>query len=125
MKMDKIKSEIISLFTTWNNALATGDPSQVVTLYERDAILLPTVSNKVRHNHSEIEDYFVNFLSKGPQGKIDESNVRVFDQLAINSGVYTFTFKDGATVQARYTFVYRWNDNQWLITEHHSSQMPE
>ena len=123
--MDKIKSEIISLFTTWNNALATGDPSQVVTLYERDAILLPTVSNKVRHNHSEIEDYFVNFLSKGPQGKIDESNVRVFDQLAINSGVYTFTFKDGATVQARYTFVYRWNDNQWLITEHHSSQMPE
>ena len=123
--MDKIKSEIISLFTTWNNALATGDPSQVVTLYERDAILLPTVSNKVRHNHSEIEDYFVNFLSKGPQGKIDESNVRVFDQLAINSGVYTFTFNDGATVQARYTFVYRWNDNQWLITEHHSSQMPE
>ena len=123
--MDKIKSEIISLFTTWNNALATGDPGQVVTLYERDAILLPTVSNKVRHNHSEIEDYFVNFLSKGPQGKIDESNVRVFDQLAINSGVYTFTFKDGATVQARYTFVYRWNDNQWLITEHHSSQMPE
>ena len=123
--MDKIKSEIISLFTTWNNALATGDPSQVVTLYERDAILLPTVSNKVRHNHSEIEDYFVNFLSKGPQGKIDESNVRVFHQLAINSGVYTFTFNDGATVQARYTFVYRWNGDQWLITEHHSSQMPE
>ena len=125
MKMNKIKSEIISLFTTWNNALASGDPSQVVTLYERDAILLPTVSNKVRHNHSEIEDYFVNFLSKGPQGKIDESNVRVFDQLAINSGVYTFTFNDGTTVQARYTFVYRWNGDQWLITEHHSSQMPE
>ena len=125
MKMDKIKSEIISLFTTWNNALATGDPSQVVTLYERDAILLPTVSNKVRHNHSEIEDYFVHFLSKGPQGEIDESNVRIFNKLAINSGIYTFTFNDGSSVQARYTFVYRWNGDRWMIIEHHSSQMPE
>ena len=123
--MKNIKDEIASLFNTWNDALATGEPSQVVALYEKDAILLPTVSNQVRHNHSEIKDYFVNFLSKRPQGKINESNVRTFDQLAINSGVYTFTFDDGATVQARYTFVYRWNGNQWLIVEHHSSQMPE
>lgn len=123
--MDNTKTQITALFNTWNDALATGEPSQVVALYEKEAILLPTVSNQVRHNHSEIEDYFVNFLSKGPQGKIDESNVRIFDQLAINSGVYTFTFNDGASVQARYTFVYRWNGDQWLITEHHSSQMPE
>ena len=123
--MDNIKNQIASLFNTWNDALATGEPSQVVALYEKEAILLPTVSNQVRHNHSEIEDYFVNFLSKGPQGQIDESNVRIFDQLAINSGVYTFTFSDGASVQARYTFVYRWNGDRWLIVEHHSSQMPE
>ena len=123
--MDNTKTQIAALFNTWNDALATGEPSQVAALYEKEAILLPTVSSQVRHNHSEIEDYFVNFLSKGPQGQIDESNVRIFDQLAINSGVYTFTFNDGATVQARYTFVYRWNGDQWLITEHHSSQMPE
>ena len=123
--MDNTKTQIAALFNTWNDALATGESSQVAALYEKEAILLPTVSNQVRHNHSEIEDYFVNFLSKGPQGQIDESNVRIFDQLAINSGVYTFTFNDGATVQARYTFVYRWNGDQWLITEHHSSQMPE
>ena len=123
--MDNIKNQIASLFNTWNDALATGEPSQVVALYEKEAILLPTVSNQVRHNHSEIENYFVNFLSKGPQGQIDESNVRIFDELAINSGVYTFTFSDGASVQARYTFVYRWNGDRWLIVEHHSSQMPE
>ncbi len=123
--MDTNKDKIASLFNTWNAALKTGDPSKVASLYEKDAILLPTVSNKVRHNCSEIEDYFVNFLSKAPQGNIDESNVRIFDQLAINSGVYTFTFKDGTTVQARFTFVYCWNGNQWMIVEHHSSQMPE
>ena len=118
-------SEIGSLFNDWNDALQTGDPKQVASLYESDGILLPTVSNQVRHNHAEIEDYFVHFLAKGPKGVIDESNVRVFGRFAINSGIYTFSFNDKTTVQARYTFVYRFNGKQWKIIEHHSSQMPE
>ena len=117
--------EIESLFDKWNSALQTGEAKNVVALYENDAILLPTVSNKVRHNHKEIEDYFVDFLNRKPNGKIDESNVRIFDQLAINSGVYTFTFNETEVVQARFTFVYRWNREHWKIVEHHSSQMPE
>jgi uncharacterized protein (TIGR02246 family) len=119
------KSEITALFEQWNSALKTGDPKQVAALYAADAILLPTVSNQVRHNHAEIEDYFVHFLAKGPQGKIDESNVRIFGELAINSGVYSFTFRDGMTVQARFTYVYRWDGQRWSIIEHHSSAMPE
>ena len=77
------KSVIIGLFEEWNSALQTGEPKQVASLYETNAILLPTVSNKVRHNHEEIEDYFVHFLAKGPQGKIDEANVRTFGSIAI------------------------------------------
>ena len=119
------KNDITVLFEQWNSALQTGDPKQVAALYATDAILLPTVSNQVRHNHAEIEDYFVHFLAKGPKGVIDESNVRIFGDLSINSGVYTFSFNDGASVQARYTFVYRWNGQRWLIVEHHSSAMPE
>lgn len=120
------ENDITALFEEWNSALQTGDPKTVAALYdENDGILLPTVSNKVRHNRAEIEDYFVHFLAKGPAGKIDEANVRIFDQIAINSGVYTFTFSDGAVVPARFTFVYRWNGERWMILEHHSSQMPE
>lgn len=119
------KHEITSLFDEWNSALQTGEPKKVAALYETNAILLPTVSNKVRHNHEEIEDYFVHFLAKGPMGKIDEANVRTFGEIAINSGIYTFTFKDGTSVQARFTFVYRWNGERWMIVEHHSSAMPE
>ena len=118
-------NEILALFDEWNNALQTGDPKAVVALYETNGVLLPTISNQVRHNHAEIEDYFVGFVAKGPVGKIDEANIRTFGDVAINSGVYTFTFADGAVVPARYTFVYRWNGQRWLIVEHHSSQMPE
>lgn len=119
------ENEIVALFDEWNSALQTGNPKNVVALYESDAILLPTISNKVRHNDDEREDYFIDFLAREPQGKIDESNVRIFDQLAIHSGVYTFKFKDGSVVPARFSFVYRWNGKRWMIVEHHSSQMPE
>jgi uncharacterized protein (TIGR02246 family) len=118
-------NEITALFDEWNNALKTLDPKKVAALYEPNGILLPTVSNKVRHNQEEIEDYFVHFLTKEPVGKIDESNVRIFGEIAINSGIYTFTLKDGSVVPARFTFVYRWNGERWMIAEHHSSQMPE
>ena len=98
----------------------------MTALYAENAILLPTVSNRVRHNHAEIRDYFVSFLAKQPQGVIDEANVRFLaDDLVINSGVYTFTFGNGDQVSARFTYLYRHVDNEWRIIEHHSSAMPE
>ena len=118
-------SHIAALFEEWNTALQTGEPKNVTALYESNAILLPTISNQVRHNHEEIEDYFIHFLAKGPKGVITESNIRTFGNVAINSGIYTFTFSDGDSVQARFTYVYRWNGQRWLIVEHHSSALPE
>jgi uncharacterized protein (TIGR02246 family) len=121
-----IKKQVLRLFEQWNAALATGDPDAVTELYAEDAILLPTVSNKVRHNHEEIRDYFVSFLARQPQGVIDEANVRILsDDLALNSGVYTFSFGDGSQVSARFTYLYRRINGKWKIAEHHSSAMPE
>ena len=120
------KQDIVQLFTNWNAALQTGDPDKVTALYATDAILLPTVSNQVRHNHAEIRDYFVNFLSKQPKGVIDEANTRhLAEDLVSNAGVYTFTFGDGNSVTARFSYLYQQIDGDWKILEHHSSAMPE
>ncbi len=125
----KYKEKIAELFEEWNKAVESGDPDRVTSMYAFNGILLPTVSNKVRHNHEEIRDYFVHFLAKNPSGQIDESNIRVYNDIAINSGVYTFTFSpDGQepfSAQARFTYVYQWFGDHWLIVEHHSSLMPE
>lgn len=121
------KNEILDQFVKWNDALQTEDPGNVVACYAEDAILLPTVSAKVRHNHEEIRDYFVHFLSKKPNGRITEQNIRIYDNIAINSGLYTFSLAedDGHTdVPARFTFVYRKYEDGWLIIEHHSSILP-
>jgi len=120
-------SLIASLFDHWNAALQTANPDKVVACYAPDAILLPTVSAQVRHNHAEIRDYFVHFCAKSPQGRIDEANIRVFDDIAINSGRYTFELTDNGQrvdVAARFTFVYRKIEAEWLIIEHHSSVLP-
>jgi len=121
------KNEITDLFEMWNKALQTEDPANVVACYAADAILLPTVSAQVRHNHDEIRDYFVHFLAKKPRGRITEHNIRIYDNIAINSGLYTFSLEaDGvrADAAARFTFVYRKDEDGWLIIEHHSSILP-
>lgn len=121
-----LKDEIAGLFDVWNKAIQTQEPKEVSALYAPNAILLPTLSNMVRHTTEEREDYFEHFLAKGPSGVIDQSNIRTFGDLAIHSGIYTFTFSTtGASVQARFTFVYAWNGTKWQIMEHHSSLMPE
>lgn len=120
--------EVLSLFDDWNKALKTLDSSKVVELYADNAVLLPTLSNSVRHNHSEIQSYFESFLMKQPQGSIDESNIRIFSDVVIHSGIYTFEFKNADSerhVKCRFTFVYGLIDGSWKILEHHSSAMPE
>ena len=120
------EEHVIALFNDWNDALATGDPDVVTQMYADNAVLLPTVSNKVRHNDSEIRDYFVAFLAKKPQGVITESNARVLSNtLATNAGIYVFTFGDGAQVTARFNYTYELDKGAWKIIQHHSSAMPE
>lgn len=121
-------ADITALFDQWDRSLQTGDPHQVAELYASDAILVPTMSNQVRHSPAEIEDYFVRFLRLNPDGRVEEQNIQIFCDLAVNSGIYTFAVEqDGkpAEVKARFTFVYRWLGDRWLIIDHHSSGMPE
>jgi uncharacterized protein (TIGR02246 family) len=117
--------QIAALFDRWNASLATLDPDKVVANYASDAVLLPTVSNQPRTNPQEIRDYFVKFLKNNPQGSIDQRTIKIGCNVAQDVGTYTFRFKDGQTVHARYTYVYEWSKGSWLIAHHHSSAMPE
>ncbi|NJR52902.1 MAG: SgcJ/EcaC family oxidoreductase [Leptolyngbyaceae cyanobacterium CSU_1_3] len=122
------KTDIAALFEQWDQSLQTGNPSEVAKNYADDAILVPTVSNKLRHTQPEIEDYFQRFLSLKPDGRIKEQNIQIYCDVAVNSGIYTFAvIKDGqpSEVKARFTFVYRRLGDRWLIVDHHSSEMPE
>ncbi|MGC9540125.1 SgcJ/EcaC family oxidoreductase [Streptomyces sp. UG1] len=123
--------EIAGLFDDWNTALQTGDPDKVADLYASDAVLLPTLSNKVRADRAGIVDYFEHFLENKPVGTKVESHINVLDgNSAIDAGVYEFALTDPETgeksaTKARYTYEYEKRGGEWLIVNHHSSKMPE
>ena len=125
------KSQIAGLFDNWNRALQTGDSDKVADLYAKNAVLLPTVSNKVRTDRAEIVDYFDHFLQNKPVGTKVKTIVDVLDSnSAIDTGIYEFTLTDHDTgkksvVEARYTYTYEKIGGKWLIVNHHSSAMPE
>jgi uncharacterized protein (TIGR02246 family) len=123
------KARIAALFDRWNAAVETGDPEKVTALYAPDAVLLPTLSARIRTTHDEIADYFEGFLARNPSGTRLRSIIKVLDgRSAIDTGIYRFTFHnaDGTTesVDARYTFVYEKRDGKWWIINHHSSLLP-
>ena len=123
---------VLNAFTIWNAALATKDAAKVNALYMPQAVLLPTLSDDVRCTTRDRLDYFNFFLPKGPQGVINSYDIRrghsdltgAPDQVT-NSGVYTFTFDDGSTARARYSFSYIKVNRQFMIMHQHSSLMPE
>lgn len=123
------EQEIAILFDLWNAALQTGSPELVASLYATDAVLLPTVSNRVRTSRLQIADYFHHFLALQPRGTINQQFIRILGpDLALNAGVYTFDLvRDGKPEQvtARYDFLYKRVNGRWLIVDHHSSKMPE
>jgi uncharacterized protein (TIGR02246 family) len=115
---------VAQLFDQWNSALRSGDPDQVVALYSDDALLLPTLSSQPRNSPAGIRDYFKGFLAGEPQGHIDSRSIQLGCNEAMAAGTYSFRFADGHQVQARYTFVYVFNEGHWQIQHHHSSLMP-
>lgn len=131
---EESKTEVAATTQTWIDTVTSGKPTvvdDVVALYSPDAILWATVSEQKRDSAQELRDYFEVF-AKLPNLKAEgyKPVIRVYDNVAINSGYYTFTY-DGEggkkkVVPARYTFVYKkGNDGKWMIVEHHSSAIPK
>lgn len=120
------EDEVRGLFSLWNDALATLDADTVAMRYSGHPILLPTVSDIPRTNYSLIKDYFDHFLHNEPQGEIVDGKIDMGPGWAIDSGIYNFFFHaSGKSVEARYTFAYTYEDDEWKISHHHSSKMPE
>jgi len=125
---DITKDEVRALFSLWNNALATGDSRLVASRYavKSGAVLLPTVSDVPRDDFDSIKDYFDGFLLREPQGEIHSGDIRIGDGWAQDCGIYEFTMgATGDKVKGRYSFIYVYEGNQWKISHHHSSVMPE
>jgi uncharacterized protein (TIGR02246 family) len=123
------EKEIETLLNQWVQAMAHGSVEDVLELYSHDAVLHPTISPTISDTIEKRRDYFTLFKNQGKiKASIEETNIRVYEDMAISSGRYTFNFtKDGKTthVPARFSFTYLKTARGWKIVEHHSSSLPQ
>ena len=122
-------TEIKAAQNSWKEALESGNPDNVVKLYDKEGILWGTLSPVIRNNSDVIREYFVKFATL-ENIRVDFKNeeIRIFDDFAINTGYYDFSwFENGKKIliPSRYTFTYKKQNGKWLILDHHSSVIPE
>jgi uncharacterized protein (TIGR02246 family) len=123
------KEEVGTATRAWIEAMTSGDAERVVALYDPEAVLWGTRSPTLRDNPATVRDYFNGLRTVPPSYKVvlGEERIRVYGDIAINSGTYTFSEdRDGKSITrpARFSFVYRNRDGRWLIVDHHSSTVP-
>lgn len=110
----------------WAENIGKGNADVMVGLYADDAILHGTSSPVLRKGKALIREYFAP-IQPGvfEMFFLEPMNIRVFGDIAVNTGNYATRVGDNEPVPLRYSFVYRKSGDQWLIIDHHSSLMPD
>lgn len=126
---EKLKEIAKKNFSKWNSSLQTKNPKEVARLYSEDATFLPTLSNNFEKGVSGAETYFTHFLEKNPNGEVVDEEIQVVaPDCYIYSGMYNFEVgpnSERKIVEARFTFVYKKDEQgEWKIIHHHSSLKP-
>lgn len=124
--------EVLAAMDRWIGAVTSGlsdAADRTLALYAPEAVLWATFSPHIRTTPAQIRDYFAHFTTlSNLTASVTDPHVRVYGDVAVNSGGYTFTYeKEGKThtVSARYSFTYVKKPEGWMIVDHHSSLVPE
>jgi uncharacterized protein (TIGR02246 family) len=123
------EEQVNAQFARFNEGFQTRDPDVMTALFSENAVLLPTVSGRMRTDAAGIRDYFVSFLPNRPFGTITESETTLGCNIATRVGNWTVQLTNPTTgvtndVPARFSFIYTYEDGAWKIAHLHSSARP-
>lgn len=113
----------------WIETFNSRDAARIAALYAPDAVFWGTISPIIRITPEQILEYFAASASRRPTLRmtLGEQHVRVYGDIAFNSGYYTSRFvQDGREIvnPMRFSFAYRRIGDRWMIVNHHSSRIP-
>lgn len=125
--MSKTPGDVLEL---WMQAVNGGDVERLLGLYDRQAVLIPTFSNRLLNTPEKLREYFEML------GRREELSIALHErtliaqslpnELAVLSGIYNWRFAvDGELLnfEARFSYVMDLG-RQTPILHHHSSQIP-
>ncbi len=114
----------------WMQAVNNGNVENLLALYDTNAVLIPTFSNKLLNTPDKLRGYFEKLASR------DELSIRLHDKtlnvqpvqndIFVLGGIYNWRFLvDGQLLnfEARFSYIIDL-DRPSPILHHHSSQIP-
>ena len=121
--------DVTAATQAWVEAMNSHNKERVVALYDKEAVLWGTRSPTLRDDPTTVSEYFKILDTVPPSYKVavDEQRIRVYGDIAINSGRYTFSeVRDDKPVirPARFSIVFINRNGRWMIIDHHSSAVP-
>ena len=125
---DAVRREILEATDAWRAAYDSRDPARISAQYAKGAVFWGTTMESVATTPDAIAEYFKDAASR-PNARVvfTEQHVRVYGDVAFNSGAYTFKDnRDGKDTAnpSRYSMVFRRQAGMWVLVHHHSSRVP-
>ncbi len=86
------KEDVSAATQAWIDGMNSHNAERVVALYDPEAVLWGTRSSTLRDNPATVGDYFKILRTVPPTYNVvlGEQRIRVYGEIAINAGTYTF-----------------------------------
>ncbi len=118
------------ILNQWMQAVNNADIDGLLSLYDPEAVLIPTFSNRILNTPERLRDYFEKLGSR-PELSIalHEKTVviqELQDQVYALAGIYNWRFAvDGELLnfEARFSYLFDLSKPKPIV-HHHSSQIP-
>lgn len=118
------------ILTKWMDAVNNGDVEGLLAMYDEQAVLIPTFSNKLPNTPDKLREYFEKLGSReGLSIALHDKTLQVQpirDDLYALSGIYNWRFDvegEMLNFEARFSYVMDLSKPRPII-HHHSSQVP-
>jgi uncharacterized protein (TIGR02246 family) len=122
------EDDVAAVSREWAKAFAEHNVDRIVAFYSKDATVWGTNALSLRTTPEELRSFFQStFRIPNVRITFDDQTIRVFGNVAVVAGHYTFIAGSGNQEQstlARYSFTFLKEGERWLIIDHHSSPMP-
>lgn len=112
-----------ALVQRWSRLFNTRNVRELVSLYGKYSVLMPTFSDKIITNKEEMTKYYETMFTKNVKIRSLEERRTTRTVSNIIHGEYDFVSRSSSN-RARYTFVFGVENSDWKIICHHSSVIP-
>lgn len=119
-----------TILDNWIKAVSDKDIEAITSLYDKEAVLIPTFSNILLNTPDKIKDYFIKLGSREGLKVILHDKTIAFHLIKETvysiCGIYCFQFSVEGEIlsfEARFSFIID-ASKEAPILQHHSSQIP-